>query len=266
MSTSEGDHPDQAFGLPEGFVLAAIPVIAYLFAFVFEAGFARVFDYPLAFLTPDLTTIFLTGGSLLLIGVFLFLLADLISPVLFRAPDDPIAKKISRLLPMALASIAGLLFAMGTPLMSGVTGYGIAWAMILLTELVLPLLAHRSLLSYREKLQAQMELEAKRRSLLTTISSRLGGPYNLAYYLLLALFVTYQAGQSSAYRQREFLVSTVEPRMIVLKVFGDRAILAPLDHNQHIMDRTYTIMNLSDEAPVGFRLERLAPLPQAPSR
>jgi hypothetical protein len=243
--------------ISDAILIAAIPPIAYLFAFVFEAGYARVFSIPLEFISITLTNVFLAGSSILLISLFLLILLDLISMIL---PDtsSPIGRAIGTLVPLFLATLAYVFYTLGTPLSSSLPAIGGVWFVIIFLQFIFPLITQRNKTSYSEKLAAGTRRETS--GILASLAHRFRQPYLLAYYLGLALYVTFCAGQSSAFRQHDFLVAHTSPECIVLRVYGDRAICAPFDAATHQVYTEFMLMRLAEINAQEFTVRSIGPI------
>jgi len=243
--------------ISEALLIAAIPPIAYLFAFVFEAGYAYVFSIPLELISITLTSAFLAGSSILVIGLFLLMLLDLISMIL---PDtsSPIGRAIGTLVPLFLATLAYVFYTLGTPLSSSLPTIAVAWLVILFLQFAFPLITQRSKTRYPEKQAAQAKFEAS--GILGGLARRFRQPYLLAYYLGLALYVTFYAGQSNAFRQHDFLVAHTSPECIVLRIYGDRAICAPFDAATHRVYTEFVLMRLAETNAQEFTVKSIGPV------
>lgn len=265
MTNEANEEKKQKRKLPlsEGLIIAASSVIAYLFAFIYEAGFAKIFDIPLHFVTLSLTNVFITGGSLLLISLTLFILADLIFVIFvsFLKSDSPIYRRLVKLAPMVFFSIALLFFQINTALQAGLKGLIASWLLIAFFEFGFPLITQRHKASYRDKLEAQDQLVVQRETLRDYAVGLLGeGLYRTIYFLSLALVVTYVAGQSTALRQREFLVTATSPEMAVLRMYGDKMICAPFDRSTGEVERSFTVLRIAEDSGLTLHLERVGPL------
>lgn len=245
----------------EGFIVAAISVTAYLFAFIYQAGFARVFGIPLSFVTVGLTDVFIAGGSLLLAGLLVLTLGNLAFVISAKFGSGPIRRRIVSLTPMLLCSIALLFFVVGTHLQKSLTGIIIGWLVILFLEFGFPLLTQRHKKGYLEKLRTQDSLDACTTDLPGYVARRLGrGLYSILYVLMLALYVTYHAGQSTALRQSRFLVTPTSPEMVVLGVYGDKIVCAPFDRDSRQVEQSFVVLRLAEDPNLALRPEDVGPL------
>ena len=247
----------------EGFIVAAISAVGYIFAFVYEAGFAKVFSIPLSFIAVSLTNVLIVAGSLLLVGNLVFSTANLVFTVSDRF-NGPISKRVKLLMPVLLYSMALALVAAGTRLLSkAIIGLMIGWLISIFFEFIFPLLTQRGKGSYQEKLVAQDELDARTRGsdLYGLLARRFGvGPYNLVLSLLMALVVIYFAGQSEAMRQSRYLVTSTSPEMVVLRIYGDKMICAPIDRDSGEIEPRFTVLKVADDPELVLQLEEVGPL------
>ena len=246
----------------EGFIVAAISATAYIFAFVYEAGFAKVFHMPLALIAISLTNVLIAAGSLLIVGHLLLSAANLVF-VVFDRFKGPISSKVKLLTPLILYSLAVLLVTAGTPMLS------IWMVMVLFGGCVLGIfflfifhmLTQRDKSSYQDKLVAQDELDAHTRDLWSLFAKRFGvGPYNLLLSLVIALLVIYMAGQSAAMRQSSYLVTSTFPEMIVLRIYGDNIICAPFDREAREVEPSFIVLRIGEDPELMLYSESVGPL------
>ncbi len=248
---------EESHKISDSIIIAATAPIAFLFAFVFEVGYCSVFQIPLEFISVSLTNVFFAGASFILIGIFLVILIDLISMILTNR-ETPLNRAILTLIPFFLATIAFIFYAIGTPISSSLLGIAIGWLVIIFLQFIFPLITQRDKQGYNNKLAEQARIEAT--GVLGDLARRFRGPYLLIYYLTIALYITYFAGQSIAYRQREFLVTTTPPELVVLRVYGNRIIAAPFDSTTSEVKPEFTIMNLDEPDTLVLKLVSLGPL------
>ncbi len=255
------DTTKKSFRISDALLIATIPPIAYLFAFVFEAGYARVFSIPRELIAISVTNVFIAGSSLLLIGIFLVMIIDLISMMLPDRPG-PIGREIGGLVPMFVATAAYAFYTLGTPNSSSLPGILVVWIVMLILQFVFPLISQRDEASYAKKLAAQAELQ--RSGIVGSLARRFRQPYLLIYYLGLALFVTFYAGQASAFRQRDFLVANTNPECIVLRIYGEKAVCAHFNKNTKQVFAEFIILNLAEANAQEFTIKSLGPVVAGP--
>lgn len=245
----------------EGFIIAAISAVAYIYAFVYEAGFAKVFSIPLSFITLSLTNVLIVAGSLLLVGQLVFYVANLVFTV-FGKFDGPISTRVKLLTPLLLYSLALVFLTFGTHLLSSFIVVLIGGFLLgIFLHFVFPLLTQRSKGDYREKLVAQDRRDAQATDLWSLLARRLGvGPYNLILSLVMALFVVYIAGQSAAMKQSEYLVTSTSPEMVVLRVYGNNMVCTPLDRSTREVEPNFVVLKVGEDPNLMLYSEQIGPL------
>lgn len=242
----------------EGLIIAACSIVAYLLTFVYEAGFARFFRIPLEFITLNLTSIFVVAGALLVVVIFLFLLTELIFTILNRG-DNPIYRGVVRLIPVFLL-FAALLFLYGVQWREWIW---IAVVMIMLAflEFGFPLITQRHKIHYRDKLEAQEEVERQVETPIDRAIWRMGSTAIIIILCLwLGLSISYHAGHAAALKQDEFLVATTSPEMVVLRIYGDKLICAPFERATKEVQRSFIVLKVAEDPKLMLRLEKVGPL------
>lgn len=253
--------PLQHGWMTEGIVIAAVPVAAYLAAFVYEAGYFTVFSIPLALVRVDLTTVFIALGALVAVLVFVFALANTIY-VLLPGSKGVIHRSVVRII-FVLSPVVPFLVISGMrrEQVFVVFALGSLVVMSLLVEFVFPLITQRQQTTYTKKLEAQEELDRRIRLPRSLIGNRISRPAIWATYaILVALVLSFNVGQGTALRQEEFLVTLSPSDRVVLRIYGDTLILAPFDRATQEIQREFAIQPIDKASELGLRLERVGPL------
>jgi len=84
--------------ITEGLLIASAPVAAYLLALNYISGYASYFQIPTEFLYLNVTTMFVAGGKILSIALFISLFVLLVFQFL-PARDSPLLRRILAILP-----------------------------------------------------------------------------------------------------------------------------------------------------------------------
>jgi hypothetical protein len=242
----------------EGLIIAATPVLAYMITFTYEAGFAAFFGIPSEFISLNLTTFFLVAFYL---GLIVFLLLAIAALVLILTParDHPLYRRVLGVLPVFLSTV-GYIVIFGS--------YWREWALflpgvvILIVFLfVLPAVVHRDKGKYVDRLRAADQVVSKSASVFDRVMEKGGSTVVTGFlYVWIILSLSHAAGRSSALRQREFLVTSTSPEMVVLRVYGDNLIAAPLDRERKRVQRSFVILRMAADPKLQLRLERVGPL------
>jgi len=208
----------------ETLIIAGSPVLAYLFSFRYEAGFAGAFKIPLNLIEVNITTIFvvfMTIFSVIVLLIFIFNPIYMLVVAHFKE-KELIRRRIVALVPLFLWFLAELkLF--GTLSITMIAPL-IALTMVTSFLFLSPLFAYRSGRSYLEKLKASNEHEPQE-DLFSAAIKRLGLKNFYYLFLLFILFYVMQsAGMAKATREKEFFVLTSSPNTVVLRIYGDKII------------------------------------------
>ena len=245
-------------------VIAAIPVVGHLLAFIYEVGFTREFGIPVQLITVSLTTVFVAVGGLFSIAFSVFALANTTS-VFVPALPTGLRSKVMRAIPLA-ALLATFVFLFGARWREWIP-LAIAFGILTALDFLLPLLTMRSRTSYLDRLAADEVAEEplRARALISRLGSRIGvTPVTLMIWIVFAGAASHAAGRSAALHQEEFLLVGRSPEMTVLRIYGDSLIAAPVDRVTKTVKRTFVILKLDADASRPLRLEKVGPLRAEP--
>ncbi len=95
MSENPERHDQAAMPtwISAGLLVAAVPVVANLFAFIYEVGYCRVFGIPASFISLQPTTVFVVAGALVVVLFVLLLIADTVVAIFtYYVPQGPIRR------------------------------------------------------------------------------------------------------------------------------------------------------------------------------
>jgi len=259
---SEGSEQHDQGSVPAwisaGLLIAAAPIVANLFAFVYEVGYCQVFGVPTSFISLSPTTVFAVAGGLVVVSSLVLWVAEMAIGIFHDVPHGPIRRGLVVLFPFLLL-LAAHLCLYREMWREWIWFAGIV-AVVAFLEFVLPLIFQRGG-SYREKLEAQAETERRWRLLTGWIATRLGRAGGLlAITLVLGLVIAYATGRAGALRQEEFLVLKSETEAVVLRHYGSNFIVAPFDRETGEVERTFFMVKGDDDPRPVFTLEHVGPL------
>jgi hypothetical protein len=235
-------------------MVAAAPAVAYLMTYLHELGFCKMFGIPYEFISPNLTTVFIVTGALVLcMSVPLWLAHAYLTSL---SGEHPIKRRIRILLPVLLITLA-LLYLFGEYAHVWLL-FGSQWVLFLHIEFLTPLMTQRGKGSYVDKLRA----EDLRDDRIDRPIAVLLGPVNpRAYYLFIflsmALGISYFSGQSSANRKEEFLVPVATPDRVVLRTYADKLITSRLKRETRTVERSFEMISTER---LTLRVEKVGPL------
>jgi len=133
-----------------------------------------------------------------------------------------------------------------------------------LSSFVLPLFTHGKVFGYYEKLEAQDETDRNFDGLYGTIAKKYGlGSLKLLMLvgaLLMSAATAQFIGKAHALNQKEFLVLSSSPEMVVLRIYGDRMIVAPFDRKTQEFESKFVIKTLGADDTLVISPEDIGPL------
>ncbi len=246
----------QAFRFSEGLILAAIPAIAYLFAFAYETGYASYFRLPVEFIEIDLRSILIVAA-----GLYAFLYTILM---------------LSRILPMRSTIV--ILRSFLTPIVFGLifwallrANIGVSWKIISFTvffffvwsNLLNPIKKYKGSIIDRWDAENQRDEEAASRQLegsfLGTGLSKLVNlgidPIvlrNVYLFLIIGLGVCNQAGYIRASIQKSFLRPSAQKELIILRRWGNYFVAASYDTVQQQTKTDFHLISFSSKNSLSF--------------
>lgn len=78
--------------------------------------------------------------------------------------------------------------------------------------------------------------------------------------LILSLWLGFKFGKTDASTREEFLVTTDQPEYVVLTIYGDNFIMAPIDRQTHTFKRQFKIMKVGKDKGLVYKVEKVGPL------
>jgi hypothetical protein len=238
--------------LSETLLLGAVPFLAYLFTFVYQAGYLKAFELPLQFISITLVDVFNIGGKVLGIFFFVFISLNLFSNFLPKGNISfPLAKRVSQLLPLFLLSYPFLyLFEWG--MLSNIMLAVLIFAISIM--FLPPLIRKKYKGTYLQKME-KIDGELKGASnpwdgnLLDRTENLIGhNTFVKIVYFLLGIYITYYAGMAAAQKQEIFYVANTSPESVVLFMTSEKMISAPFDNVTKVIEPEFLVTNLSNSA------------------
>ena len=249
----------RGFWIWQGIIVAAIPVIGYGLAFLYEVGFCSAFKIPKEFITLNLTTVFVAAGSLLGVVFVLYWFAEFIL-MLLSMRKSPLFRELRSFLIILLLSLGFVIVWWGLWERVFFIAFILLWFAFLL--FVSPLITQRDKRSYIEKLQAQRKRDLETPVvILDSLVRLLGrGAFIIIFVVILLLVFSYAIGEAEALNQDEFLVPSTYPQAVVLRIYGENMICAPFDREQKEIQKSFFIIRMTDEPRPMLQLQKIGPL------
>lgn len=259
MVSSEASHE---VGLSEGTVVAALPVLSYAMAFLYEAAYCQHFEIPRSFISVSLTSVFALFFALVSALFLVFALANLAFGILYpRAWQSPIGREIVSVVSVSLVFLGFLLLSRPP----GVLTYLGIFVFALALNLAWPLFTQRGVRGYAAKAEAQAELE--RQAILGldhALRSVTPAARRILFLAVLALVASHIAGGGEARSQKSFLVVPGVPERVVLRHYGSFLIAAPVNRLEHTVARSFTVIDVGADPKLTLNPEEVGPLSPQP--
>jgi hypothetical protein len=262
--TSEVKVEDKVRSLVlSGAGVAAISVGGYLVAFAYEAGYMTRFGVPIAFITLNLTSVFIAILALFSVIMVAFLAVNAVYPMLLKA-EGPVRRALVRNSPFLIILLVMLIIYNGT---GEFWGWLFVAGLVLIGEFIFPLVTQRGKMTYREKLEANEKMvgdhDDSSSSLIGILGSTPGGLAGVCAvgYFVLILYFSFALGTSKALKQKDFLVVADKKKMVVLRVYDGQLLCVPFDRATKRLERSLVLLDRSKENGLRLDWEQLGPLP-----
>lgn len=242
----------------QSIILAGIPILGYMLAYVHEVGFCSEFGIPYEFIILDWTRILIAIGKIIGIAFVLLLYLQVL------VVSKPWIKKLGPINARLVKYIAVLF-----PFIIITIPYRSIWFDMLLVFLIpvsvfvffdflYPLIKWKDIKGYRNKLKRDDEFDISKNTLLDSLMERIG----LSIVVIIAfigvlLIASYFNGSDTAQRQEEFFIPSTNQQLVVLRIYGDNLICAPLDREAKEIERNFFILEMSD---IALKPEKVGPL------
>lgn len=244
--------------LTESLILAALPVLAYLITFSYQAGYASYFGIPLQVITINLTTIIISFFAIVTSLAFVYSISNAVWMFTPKA-NDPVSISIRR---VVLVSLIG--FIIMVPFLPSLIAwvlYGSFISIVLALEFLFPFLSQRSKAQYPEKLAAQNEIEheAGKHMLWYEVDKRVGRwLITSVIYACIALGVSFGVGMQRAEKNSSYYIS--KDNGVVLAIYDDLAVLSQYDSKTQTLSGELLFEKVGEGSAKILRLEKIGQL------
>jgi hypothetical protein len=253
-------HPKDRFNplaLGDALKTVLLSLIAYSTLFAFECGYCDWFRIPHDFIRLDVTRFLVCASAIAAIPLVLFSAAVLGFEITRKWPSNQ--KELLRFFaPATIVALLGWLMFVVSRFSWPVFEVTIGLAVFVQCVLFVGLLGVEG--SFRERV-AQSFSSRPKDDLPGLIAARFGYSWQiLAASVFILIVASYFTGIGEARRQREFLVNP-ERSLIVLRVYGDRALCAPLvtGHSQEI-EPSFSLWDVAKGTDFVLKLQKVGPL------
>lgn len=244
--------------LTESLILAALPVLAYLITFSYQAGYATYFGIPLQIIKINLTTIIISSFTIVTSLTLVYVISNAVWMFTPKG-NDPVSISIRRVVLVAL--IGFIIMVPFLPSRFAWVLYGSSILVILAVEFLFPILTQRSKAQYPEKLAAQNEIEigAGKHMLWYEIDKRVGRwLITSVIYACIALGVAFGVGMQRAEKNSSYYIS--KNNAVVLSIYDDLAVLSPYDSKTITLSGELYFEKVGEGSTKVLRLEKIGQL------
>lgn len=262
MNVSDSSKPETVRPfLLSGFGVAVLSGMAYLTSYTYEAGYAGFFGIPERMIKLDLISVCISFGAILTSLLLFFFVINIVY-MLWPVRPSPLGRCFLRLLPILIIVAFCRLVTKDWQLLISPLGLFMIW--LIFIEFVFPLFQRGK--TYREKLEAQEEVERNVQDIFHLMMRSPGMRTALISFLLILclLLMAGLTGDSQASKRENFLMISGEDDIVVLRIYGDRLICAPLDRVDRTVHRSILIMVNSPGKPLRLDWEKVGPLKLVP--
>jgi hypothetical protein len=236
--------------LSETLLLAITPFFAYLFTFVYQAGYLKAFELPLQFISITVVDVLNIGGKILGVLFLVFSSINLFSSFLPKGNmPHSLAKRVNQLLLFFLLSFP-FLFLFDWGIISNIFLALLIFAILIM--FLPPLLSRKHKGTYLQKMEkvdggAKKDSNTWEGNLLDRAVNFIGhNAFVTIVYFLLGIYITYCAGMAAAQKQEIFYVANTSPESVVLFMTSDKIVSAPFDKVTKMVEPEFFIINLSN--------------------
>jgi len=252
----------------ETILIAAGSAISYAVAFAYRSGYGSHFGLPPLLLSPSLGVVLQAAGVVGLVALSFWNIAFAVWPWMPRGNS---ARDI------AIRRVALFCIVMSALIFQMADGWR-AWAILaailgffVFLEFILPLIAHRKVSGYENKLLAQEDIErnTQQYSLTSLASGLIGdGLFRLIAVAVLVVMLANLVGTKVAKNQTEFYILKDSPGHVVAAMDDAVVILAGYDEKTLALTGSYQVERISESRPWTFQKRFIGRLsaPQKPAK
>jgi hypothetical protein len=236
--------------------------LGYGAAYLREWGFCIVFGIPTEFIQLNITTILITITSGLGFLLFFYWIAENFYKLTKqeRLKTSPMGYRVVfSILGFMFLSYFLVFFPSLTDIWLLIAGF---FVLMIAIMFVVPLYTQRKIHGYINKLEAQDRTTRETPMLLDHLVKSNTGAIIFVVIIFVILFLggMFLNGYNMARGQTDFLVPSTHQDSIVLRIYGNNLICAPLNGKTKEVEKSFFIIKLDDEPRPQLNLMKLGPL------
>lgn len=247
--------------ITDGLIIASFTAVSYTYAYLYEKGYAKVFDIPTDLIEINIISIIVVALLLIVAFFYLFVIADVIVKIAPKLSKALIVKLSLLSIPLILLIFQLLIY--GVRKWERLIVSGMFGAIVILYEFVRPLFTQRDKKTFKEKLEADYEIRIGKKGIFDYLPvSKLIRKQISAVLLVFCIgyLASYSIGQAVAIRKEKFLVVSIPPEVVVLKTYGEKMICAPLNRGKKEIQSSFFIFKIKEDPKMMFSYEKVGPL------
>ncbi len=252
-------------------IAVVLPAVGYGSAFLYEAAFFDAFRIPEDLIQIEITRVLVATATLIMILSAMALASYFCVVPLSKRSGNPIYASLTRLVAYSVA-VLPLILLFRHIWQKWVVVWLALVAVWLVVEFIPTLVkrakrsrSFRSIISKQEEAQPQQKVQGP-----TTPSPDSSGGISVGriiFYIALAImmivWISDTAGQASAMRKDEFLVLSGPRESVVLRIYEDKMICAPLNREKREIETDFFVLKPGDDPTITLKLEEVGPLAPA---
>jgi len=231
--------------LSEGILLFCIPIIAYIYAYLFELGYANYFNIPSELINIDiLPNTPILAGILFMVFILLFMLSNLFYGIM---------KSKSAVVRIIYNNLV-LFFVISTMFLSYNTN-PYSWIFLILFTL---LVIYEEIYKYNLKYKSNTEIdEFNDRELLDKLINKIGrDKYTLLLIIVWGMIISYGIGSHYPLYKKEFLTLNMpDKKLIVIRKYSDKLICAEKNDSKNTINPNYIVLDYQGDINTIFNVE-----------
>lgn len=257
-SNKKNNAQNKASWITDSIIVAISPIIAYLIVYSYEIGYAKTFGIPLEFISINFSSFFVIASSLLNIILIPFLVINIFI-ILFHGSNNPIINQF-KMYSHVYIMLIGVLFAYA-PIWERIWPVFIFIIVFTAISFILPIFKHKEKGKYLDRLRAQQEEEAQTVDVSHYVYRFLGkNGYHIFIFIIVILFLSNIAGESTALKKEEFLISSDSSTTVVLRRYADNFIYAKYNENNKELYPNFNIVKIDSNDETEYSIKKIGPL------
>ncbi len=250
--------------LSESILIAALPVFAYLFTYVYQAGYFGAFELPLQLISVTMIDVFNIGGKIVLVVAALFLFINGILKTISSNKgkiNSSIEYRVYVMIIITILMIPAFILTESSWKWIYFTGL---ISMFLLILFAPPLFTKKFTGSYLQKMELLDQAPTRpmpQEPLFQKADEFLGK--DLTYFLTtlaFALILSYTAGRAAAQYQEIYYVANTSPESVVFFISNEKLISAPFDRNTKLVEPRVFVRDITNLPDLKLQLSNLGKL------